>query len=78
MKKLWTIVNQLSIKREMKNRLFILFWMLLSAMMGGALWGVLGRIFLPEISWLICFIGYPTIFLGFFGAILYLYNHEFA
>ena len=52
MKKLWTIVNQLSIKREMKNRLFILFWMLLSAMMGGALWVVLGRIFLPEISYI--------------------------
>lgn len=36
-----------------------------------------GRLFLPGIDWLICFMGYPAMFIGLLGGTLYLYNHEF-
>lgn len=78
MKKLWNVVNGLDVKRDVKTGLF--FWILIIAniCIGAGLWLLFGRLFLPEIVWLLCFIGYPAIFVGFFGGILYIYNHEFA
>ena len=72
MKQLWNVVNGLDVRKDAKARVFL--WLLAVA----KLWLLIGRIFLPEIEWLICFMGYPAIFVGFFGGSLYLYNHEFA
>lgn len=46
-------------------------------MVGVVVWMVLGKLLFPGVLWMMCFIGYPGIFAGFFGGIIYLYNHEF-
>ena len=78
MRILWSIVNAFKVKRIIKIRLFLSFLVVKNIAIGAGIWLLIGRLFLPGIDWLICFIGYPAIFLGFFGGILYLYNHEFA
>lgn len=78
MKRTWQKINSYMFKKDTKNRLFLLIQILWSGVLGAIAWGVIGRLFLPGMDWLLCFIGYPAIFVGFFGGILYLYNHEFA
>lgn len=78
MKTLWNVVNELNIENTMKNKIYLGLLILMNIVIGGALWWLLGRIFLPGIDWLLCFMGYPAIFVGFIGGVLYLYNHEFA
>ena len=78
MRILWSIVNAFKVKKNIKIRLFLSFLVVENIAIGAGIWLLIGRLFLPGIDWLICFIGYPAIFVGFFGGILYLYNHEFA
>ncbi len=78
MKTAWKMIDTLQVKREVKNKLFILSQVLFYALIGAAVWGVLGRLVLPEIMWFLCFIGYPATFIGFFGSAFYLYKNEFA
>lgn len=74
---LWKWTKGLKISSHHKIVLYIAVSMLITALFGALVWGLVGRLFLPDISWCICFIGYPAIIFGFLGAILFLYNHEF-
>jgi len=76
MKKLWNMVNRLNMEKRMKNRIYLALLVFVNIIIGGLLWLLLGRLVLPGIDWLLCFMGYPAIFGGFFGGILYLYNLE--
>lgn len=78
MKKLWKMVNESSMKRKVKNSIYVTILMLLNALAGAVLWLLVGRLILPGIDWLICFVGYPAVFVGFIGGTMYLYNHEFS
>ena len=78
MKRLWNVVNGLDSRSDVKTKIFLWIWVLANIGIGAGLWLMFGRLFLPEIEWIFCFMGYPAIFIGFFGGILYLYNHEFA
>ncbi len=78
MKRLWNVINEMKIKKEIKNKLYLGVSIAISIVMGGVAWVLFGRLVLPGIDWLLCFMGCPAIFIGFFGGILYLYNHEFA
>lgn len=78
MKRLWNVINEMNIKKKIKNKLYIGVLIAINIVMGGVAWLLFGRLVLPEIEWLFCFMGYPAIFIGFFGGMLYLYNHEFA
>lgn len=77
MKKLWNAINELRVKKTTKSKLYLSLLILINIVVGGALWLLIGRFLLPGVGWLLCFMGYPAIFIGFFGGILYLYNHEF-
>lgn len=78
MKKVWNFIDELKVTRDAKNRLYIWSQIFLYAVIGAALWGIFGRIILSGVDWLLCFIGYPAIFIGFLGSLIYLYNNEFA
>lgn len=78
MKRLWNVVNGLDSRSDVKTKIFLWIWVLANIGIGAGLWLLFGRLFLPKREWLFCFMGYPAIFIGFFGGILYLYNHEFA
>lgn len=77
MKMIWKWINSLKIMKNNKTRLFLWIQILINLAIGAALWLIVGRHFFPGIDWLICFMGYPAVFIGLFGGILYLYNHEF-
>ena len=78
MKRLWNVINKMKIKKEIKNKLCLGVLIVINIVMGGVAWLLFGRLVLPGTDWLLCFMGYPAIFIGFFGGILYLYIHEFA
>lgn len=77
MRKLWTVINGMKLRTAQKNRCFLALMVLICALVGALLWCIVGRLLLPGAEWLLCFIGYPAVFVGFFGGILYLYNHGF-
>lgn len=78
MKRLWSAINNMKIKRGAKNKLYVGALILINIVIGGVIWLTFGRIIMPGKDWLLCFMGYPAIICGFFGGTLYLYNHEFA
>lgn len=77
MNKLWNAINKLRIKKNMKNKLFLSVLIIINLIFGFLLWMALGRFVLLGIDWLVCFLGYPAYFIGYFGGTIYLYNHEF-
>lgn len=77
MKMIWKLVNPINVTVSVKIRLFLFMMIAANSVAGALAWAILGRIILSGTSWFICFIGYPAIFVGFFGGALYLYNHEF-
>ncbi len=78
MSKIWNVVNGLDIKSNVKSIVFLLLLVVVNLGIGVGLWLLFGRIIFPGIEWLLCFMGYPAIFIGLFGGVIYLYNHEFA
>lgn len=74
MKKLWNMVNNLKTGKMIKNKIYLALLVFVNIIIGGLLWLLLGRLVLPGIDWLLCFMGYPAMFIGFFGGILCLYN----
>lgn len=78
MKTLWNMVNQIHIKNTWKYNLFLLLFIIINLMLGACVWLLLGRLILPGTDWLLCFMGYPAIFVGLFGGVIYLYRNQFA
>lgn len=78
MKTLWNMVNQIDVKNTWKNNLFLVLFILINMVMGACAWLLLGRLILPGTDWLLCFMGYPAIFVGLFGGVIYLYRNQFA
>ena len=78
MKTLWNMVNQIDVKNTWKNNLFLVLFILINMVMGACVWLLLGRLILPGTDWLLCFMGYPAIFVGLFGGVIYLYRNQFA
>ena len=76
MRKLWSVVNNMKMGSSDKNNLFVLTLFTICGILGALVWLAIGRVILPDITWLFCFAGYPAVF-GFFGGGFYLYNHEF-
>ncbi|MDY3110176.1 MAG: hypothetical protein SOW50_08670 [Lachnospiraceae bacterium] len=78
MKTLWNMVNQIDVKNTWKNNLFLVLFILINMVLGACAWLLLGRLILPGTDWLLCFMGYPAIFVGLFGGVIYLYRNQFA
>lgn len=77
MSKLWSIVNKIKLEQIYKNAIYLTALIIINVAIGAVAWLLVGRHFLSEIYWLACFMGYPAVFVGFFGGSIYLYNHEF-
>ena len=78
MNTLWNMVNQIHIKNTWKNNLFLVLFILINMVLGACAWLLLGRLILPGTDWLLCFMGYPAVFVGLFGGVIYLYRNQFA
>lgn len=78
MKKLWEMVNRLNVKEGTKNSLFLSALVGLACLAGCLVWVLLGRLMVPGAEGLVCFAGYPAVFIGFVGGIMYLYRRTLA
>lgn len=78
MKILWNRINKLNMGNESKNKMFLAIMVMIYSLIGSLVWMMVGRIFLPNIEWLICFAGYPAVCIGFIGGTAFLYQNEFA
>ena len=77
MKSLWNTINKLHLTRECKIKLFLLFHTVICGLVGVLLWIPIHFYALNSAPWFFFFMGYPAVFIGVFGGIIYLYNHEF-
>ncbi len=76
MKSLWKRINKLNMKKSTKQKLFLTLWSLVCTAVGALAWVTVGRLFLPGIEWLLCFMGYPAMLVGLLGGIIYVGNHD--
>jgi len=63
-------------KKERKQKLFLLMNTLLWCAIGALFWFVIGNRLAENNLLIICFIGYPGVFLGIVGGFIYLVNHD--
>lgn len=73
MKKIWKLIDSLKFDKKTKNKMFIIIMSILNALIGY----LLSCLVPIGLSNSICIIGYFALFVGFYGSILYLYNHDF-
>ena len=72
---IWNYVNKLNLKPKTRQRLFLAAVSLLWGLVGALLWVLLGsKIFPGRIDWMLCFIGYPAVILGFLSGIYYIFK----
>ncbi len=77
MKKIWNIINNLNTNKHIKNFLYTFLIMIINFIVGITIWFIFNSIIGLGKEWLICFVGYPVVLIGFFGTMFYLYNNEF-
>ena len=74
---LWNYVNRLDVKRRYRQNIFLLICTLFYALIGAVVWFTLGDDLLGKsIKWMICFIGFPSVILGFFCGVLALFKMD--
>lgn len=73
---LWQHLNRCNIKEDAKVTLFLFCSVTLFSLIGALAWLALGRLVLPGLVWLACFVGYPGCFAGYLGGILFLWKQE--
>ena len=73
MKLLWNAVNRLPVSKSLKHTLFLLLNTLLFGLLGFLVWLIVRTNALDTLTHMILFIGYPAMFLGFYGGIITLF-----
>lgn len=76
MKLVWNMVNKLDINIRWKRYLFLFCFSLICAATGLVLWLFAGRAIWSDVQWMLCFLGYPMVYIGFYGGYLYLAYHD--
>ncbi len=52
MKRLWNVINEMKIKKEVKIKLYLGVLIAINIVMGGVAWLLFGRLVLPGTDWL--------------------------
>lgn len=76
MKTIWNYLNKRNLSTRKKTRIFLLCTTLFFSLTGLLVWFFLHFFVLATLSWAVCFMGYPGLFLGLWGGILFLYRQE--
>ena len=72
---IWRRIDNTDLKDKTKQNLFLILSFALCCLIGAAAWLVMGRVFLPDITALIEFVGYAGMCGGIFGGLIFLYRH---
>lgn len=76
MKLLWNMINKFDMKIRWKRYLFLLCFSLICAATGLVFWLLAGRAIWFDVQWMLCFLGYPMVYIGFYGGYIYLAYHD--
>ena len=78
MKALWKLTCRLTGQKslEAREKCFLLLNCTGSGMVGLVTWLIVRIFALHTPDWMVCFIGYPVMFHGFFGGLMYLMHIE--
>ncbi|MBR0418938.1 MAG: hypothetical protein IJI66_07190 [Erysipelotrichaceae bacterium] len=73
---IWDKINKIkNISRKQKHRIFISANVVLYGFIGITMWYLFGlKEFNGDFGWFICFVGYPSVLLGFAGSIFALFK----
>ena len=69
---IWSVLENKNWNDKCKKYLFLLINCLLFCVLGFVAWLIVRQISFETVDWMICFMGYPTFFLGFVGGVVYL------
>lgn len=76
MKIIYDLASKTGNSKDASEKLFLFLNVLFFVLAGAALWILCGRLIWPGFIALICFMGYPGIFAGFIGGVLFLYRED--
>ena len=72
---LWKQIDKLNIDKKHKYRIFLLINSCIYALLGYIVWLIIGKnFFTNKEQWMLCFVGYPAVFGGFFMGMYVLYK----
>lgn len=75
-RRIYEYINKKVWDRQWETKIFLFCNMLFFMVAGGICWLLLGRLIWPGLDAFICFLGYPGIFAGLIGGILFLYRQN--
>ena len=67
---IWSFVNKNDWSNNKKSFFYLASLIVIYALIGAALWFVIGRVLLTDAIYLFCFISYPAVIFGLFGGII--------
>ena len=73
-RRMWNYIEKKSWKKEVKQKMFLLYTTLVFSLLGFIVWICIGSNLFAGKIWLLCFMGYPGFFPGLLGGVLFLYN----
>ena len=74
-KLLWKFVGKLNMKRRHRQNLYLALCTLIYAILGAIVWFAFGDDLLGQsLKWMICFIGFPSVILGFLCGVFALFK----
>ncbi len=78
MKTLWKLTCRLTEHETLDRRrkCFLFLNCILSGVAGLLIWLIVRRFALDAPQWMFCFVGYPAVFHGFAGGVLYIMNAD--
>ena len=74
-KLLWSCMQKVDLRRRHRQNLYLVVCTLIFALLGALVWFTIGDDLLGKsIKWMACFIGFPSVILGFFCGVLALFK----
>lgn len=69
---IWKMISQQGWNKIKTQKVFLICSVLAFCFVGALVWLLIGRILMPSVGGLFCFVGYFGFFVGFIGGFIYL------
>lgn len=72
MNRMWERITRKNYSEDKRIKIFLFYNCIKFCLIGFIVWLLVSRRYLNTLEWAICFIGYPGMFLGYFGGLTFL------
>lgn len=74
---MWNWLSGFNFKKKTRVWTFIMLNIVYNGFLGYIAWLIIGRqLFDNNLNWMLCFIGYPALLIGFISGILHVFKYE--